>query len=260
MSRTRCALLAALLVALPALPATAQGTLPVQEVVNQTFSATSNVLTVACPANTKVIGGGCNDFYTSTLLRTSAPNGEGWLCVWEDYAGLGFAAHAFCLAGNANVGLQAVTTTTFAATSNGQVATCPAGKRIIGGGCNDLFTSTELRTTVPASNTQWYCEWEDAQVGGIPLGFSTTAFCMDSSINVGLQTVSTTTFAATSNVQTATCPAGKNLIGGGCYDFFNSTRLRTAAPYGSETWLCVWEDYQSGGVGLGFGTYALCSN
>jgi hypothetical protein len=248
MRRTRLIWLGALM----ALPLSAQTSLPVQEVVNQTFSASTNVLTVACPSGTHVIGGGCNDFYTSTLLRTSAPYGEGWLCVWEDYVGLGFGAHAFCLAGNANVGLQAVTNTTFSATSNGQVAACPSGKRIVGGGCNDLYTSTELRTTVPFSNTQWYCEWEDY----VGLGFSTTAFCIDSSVNVGLQTVTTTTFSASSNVQTATCPSGKNLIGGGCYDFYSSTRLRTAAPYGSETWLCNWEDY----VGLGFGTYAICSN
>ncbi len=240
------------------------GSLPVEEVVNQTFSATTNVLTVACPAGTKVIGGGCNDYYTSTLLRTSAPNGEGWLCVWQDYQvngiPLGFGAHAFCLAGDVDLGLQKVNTTTFAATSNGLLVSCPAGKRVVGGGCNDLFTSTELRTTVPYSNTQWYCEWEDAQVGGIPLGFSTDAFCINDYLDVGLTTVATQTFAATSNVQWVTCPAGKNLIGGGCFDFFTSTKLRTAAPYGPETWLCTWEDYQVNGIPLGFGTYAICSN
>jgi len=243
------------------------GALPVQQVLNQTFAATSNVLTVACPAGAKVMGGGCNDYYTSTRLRTSAPNGEGWLCVWEDYqingTPLGFGASAFCLAGNVDVGLQKVTNTTFAATSNVQLAACPAGKRIIGGGCNDLFTSTFLRTVVPYNTTTWLCEWEHFQVNGIPLGFSTSAFCIDDYVDVGLQTVSTQTFAATSNVQWATCPSGKKLLGGGCYDFFTSTRLRTAAPYNApspETWLCIWEDYQVNGIPLGFGTYALCGN
>jgi hypothetical protein len=243
------------------------GALPVQRVDNQVFQATSNVLTVACPAGTSVIGGGCNDFFTSTRLRTSAPNGQGWLCVWEDFQvngiPLGFGAHAYCLAGNVDVGLQKVNTTTFSATSNAQWSTCPAGKRVIGGGCNDLFTSTYLRTTVPFNSSIWLCEWEHAQINGIPLGFSTDAFCINDYIDIGLQTVITQTFAATSNVQWASCPAGKRLLGGGCYDFFTSTRLRTAAPYNAptpETWLCTWEDSQVNGIPLGFGTYALCGN
>ena len=245
------------------------GALPVQRVDNQVFAATSNVLTVACPAGTSVIGGGCNDFYTSTRLRTSAPNGQGWLCVWEDFqvnnTPLGFGAHAYCLAGNVDVGLQKVNTTTFSATTNVQTATCPAGKRVIGGGCNDLFTSTYLRTTVPvpSSSTTWRCDWEHSQINGIPLGFSTDAFCINDYIDFGLQIVKTETFSATSNVQWASCPSGKKLLGGGCFDFFTSTRLRTAAPYNAptpETWLCIWEDSQVNGIPLGFGTYALCGN
>lgn len=245
------------------------GALPVQRVDNQVFQATSNVLTVACPAGTSVIGGGCNDFFTSTRLRTSAPNGQGWLCVWEDFQvnniPLGFGAHAYCLAGNVDVGLQKVNKTTFAATSNVLTVACPAGKRVIGGGCNDLFTSTYLRTTVPVPNnsTTWRCDWEHAQINGIPLGFSADVFCLNDYLDFGLQIVKTETFAATSNVQWASCPSGKKLLGGGCFDFFTSTRLRTAAPYNAptpETWLCTWEDSQVNGIPLGFGTYALCGN
>lgn len=243
------------------------GALPVQRVDNQVFSATSNVLTVACPAGTQVIGGGCNDFYTSTRLRTSAPNGQGWLCVWESSQingiPLGFGAHAYCLAGNVDVGLQKVNKTTFSASSNVLWATCPAGKRVIGGGCNDLFTSTYLRTTIPYSDQIWLCEWEHARINNIPLGFSADAYCINDYIDFGLQVVKTQTFAATTNTQWASCPAGKKLLGGGCFDFFTSTRLRTAAPYNAptpETWLCIWEDYQVNNIPLGFGTYALCGN
>jgi len=232
------------------------GVLPVQRVTNTVTAATTNWLLVTCPAGNKVISGGCDDLYTSTLLRTSAPYGEGWLCIWQDASvngiPLGFSAHAFCLAGNVDVGLTKVSTTTFSASTNVQLASCPTGKRLVGGGCNDFYTSTHLRTIAPYTNKDWLCIFEDY----VGLGFGTDAFCIDEYLDVGLQTVVTQTFSATTNVQVATCPAGKRLLGGGCNDFYTSTRLRTSAPYDDHRWLCVFESYQ----GLGFGAYAICGN
>lgn len=238
--------------------------LPVQKVTQTVTAATSNVLTVSCPAGTRVISGGCDDHFTSTLLRTSAANGDGWLCVFEDFqvsgVPLSFSAHAFCLSGNpANVGYTRVTTTSVPSSTNVEVASCPPGKQIVGGGCNDFFTSTHLRTTAP-SGDDWLCVFEDASINGIQLGFGADAFCVNQNLGVGLQTVSTQTFAATSNVLVATCPAGKRVLGGGCNDFFTSTRLRTSAPLDNQRWLCVWEDFQIGGTPLGFGAFAICGN
>lgn len=234
------------------------GALPIQRVNTTVFPATSNVVTVSCPAGTRVVGGGCNDHFTSTRLRTSAPSGtSAWRCQWENFqingTALSFGASAFCLATNVDVGLQTVTTTS---SSSVQIATCPAGKQAVGGGCNDLGAATFLRTTIPDQTNRWRCEWQ----GGSAAGFTTTAFCIDSHLDVGFQTVKTETFSATSNVQTATCPSGKKLLGGGCFDFFTSTRLRTAGTSGSATWLCTWEHSQINGIPLGFGTYALCGN
>jgi hypothetical protein len=216
------------------------------------------VLTATCPAGTRVVGGGCDDFFTSTRLRTSAPSGTStWRCQWENFQingiPLGFGASAFCLANNVDIGLQTVTTTS---TNPVQIATCPAGKQAVGGGCNDLGAATFLRTTIPDQTNRWRCEWQS----GSASGFTTTTYCINNYLDVGFQTVKTQTFSATTNVQTATCPAGKKLVGGGCSDFFTSTRLRSSAPSGTATWRCTWEDFQVNGVPLGFGTTALCSN
>lgn len=234
------------------------GALPIQRVNRTVFPATSNVVTVSCPAGTRVVGGGCNDHFTSTRLRTSAASGTtAWRCGWESFqvngTPLSFGATAFCLANNVDVGLQTVTTTSG---SSAQSATCPAGKRVVGGGCDNLGASSYLRTNIPDQTNRWRCGWQ----GGSASGFTTTAYCIDNHLDVGFQTVKTETFSATSNVQTATCPSGKKLVGGGCWDFFTSTRLRTSGTSGSATWLCTWEDFQINGTPLGFGTYALCSN
>jgi hypothetical protein len=238
--------------------------LPVRKVTQTVNAATTNVLTVSCPVNTRVLGGGCADNFTSTLLRTSAPHNEGWLCIFEDSSiggtPLSFSAYAFCLSGNpADVGFTHVSTTSVPASSNVEVSSCPPGKQIVGGGCNDFFTSTRLRTTAPDGD-DWLCIFEDASINGTQLGFGADAFCVNQNLGVGLQTVTTTTFAATSNVQVATCPAGKRVLGGGCNDLFTSTRLRTSAPLDDTRWLCVFEDFQIGGTPLGFSAFAICGN
>lgn len=45
-------------------------------------------------------------------------------------------------------------------------AFCPAGKRVIGGGCSSLSTDDPLQTSKPSGITGWHCEYDQGVFGG----------------------------------------------------------------------------------------------
>jgi hypothetical protein len=230
---------------------------PVQ-VVRSTTSGT-NSPTVRCPAGTKVIGGGCSDDFTSTRLRsgyplTSPPFGfEGFACVHETNPG-SLSAYAVCITDPGDLGLVRVRNTTSG--TNSPTAICPAGKKVIGGGCSDDFTSTRLRSSFPVTsppfvNEGWACIHETN-----PGSLSAYATCIDAPEAAGLRVVHNTTSGTNSPV--AICPAGHGVIGGGCSDDFTSTRMRsgyplTSPPFAVEGFACVHETNPGS-----LSAYAIC--
>ena len=227
-------------------------------IVRSTNTVT-NSPAVRCPVGYKAIGGGCSDDFTSTRLRsgfpiTSPPFGfEGFACVHETNPG-SLTAYAICITDPGDLGLVRLSTTT--GVTNSPQAICPAGKKVIGGGCSDDFTSTRLRSTFPTTappflNEGWACIHEVN-----PGSLTAYAACVDSPEAAGLQLASFTT--AGTNSPQAICPAGTQVLGGGCSDNFIGTRLRstfptTAPPFLNEGWACIHE------VNPGSLTaYALC--
>jgi hypothetical protein len=124
----------------------------------QNTVGTGNVVTATCPSGRVVVGGGCSDNFTSTSLQNSIPNGSSWTCRFQTNPG-SLTATVFCGEPAASPGLQTVTATT--TTSNVLAATCPAGKKVIGGGCRDDRGATVLRTSMPWSTNGWRCDFRD---------------------------------------------------------------------------------------------------
>jgi hypothetical protein len=119
---------------------------------------TGNVVTATCPSGKVVVGGGCSDDLTSTTLQSSTPNGSsGWTCRFQTNPG-SLTATAFCVEPTESPGLQTVTITT--TTSNVASVKCPAGKKVIGGGCRDDRAATVLQSTMPWSTDGWNCNFK----------------------------------------------------------------------------------------------------
>lgn len=124
--------------------------------VRNTIS-TGTTVSVACPAPSQVIGGGCSDDFTSTNLRTSMPSGNGWSCQFVTNPG-SLSAYAFCATPASGATVQTVSLTQTA--SNVAFIKCPAGKRVLGGGCQDVLGSTLLESTYPWANDGWICNFQ----------------------------------------------------------------------------------------------------
>jgi len=124
--------------------------------VRNTIS-TGTTVSVACPAASQVIGGGCSDDFTSTNLRTSMPSGNGWSCQFVTNPG-SLSAYAFCATPASGATVQTVSLTQTA--SNVAFIKCPAGKRVLGGGCQDVLGSTLLESTYPWANDGWICNFQ----------------------------------------------------------------------------------------------------
>ncbi len=135
---------------------------------------------VNCPAGKKVIGGGCSDDFTSTLLRSTFPftnppfAGEGWACLHDVNPG-SLTVQAACIDAAEAAGLTRVSETL--AVPGVPHAICPAGQKILAGGCSDDFVGTFLRSTFPTQSPPfvdegWACIFE-----GFPGSLSAVGLC-----------------------------------------------------------------------------------
>jgi hypothetical protein len=119
-----------------------------------------NVVTATCPASKVVVGGGCSDDWTATASRTSRPSGNNaWTCQFQTNPG-SLTAYAYCADPAPGLTIQTVTATT--SSSNQVAVSCPAGKRVLGGGCSDDLSATLLQTSTPSGTTGWTCTFQSA--------------------------------------------------------------------------------------------------
>lgn len=187
---------------------------------------------ISCPAGKKVVGGGCQDDFTSTKLRTSAPVGDtAWSCTFETNPG-SLTGYALCddVPVDNCYGYEIVSTTT--TTSNVAFLKCPANKVVLGGGCRDNLNSTILQSTYPWDDDGWVCNWTG-------LGNLTAyAICGSAGLDNG-RTINRVT-ETVSNVAFTACPAGKKIVSGGCQDDFTSTELESSYPWNDNGWVCNW--------------------
>ncbi len=217
----------------------------VPQIVNFAQSGASNVSSLKCPSGQKVLSGGCSDDFTSTSLMSTQPWGDdGWTCDFKTQPG-SLTSYALC-ASAADTACRGVTTVRNTISSGTTVSVaCPASKQVIGGGCSDDFTSTNLRTSRPSGNG-WSCEFVTN-----PGSLTAHAQCATPAPGATIQTVSLTQTA--SNVAFIKCPAGKRVLGGGCQDVLGSTLLQSTFPWSNDGWIC---NFQS--VTGNLNVYAIC--
>jgi extracellular elastinolytic metalloproteinase len=220
---------------------------PFQPQIVSANVTSGNVVTATCPAGRKVVGGGCSDDFTSTRLRTSAPQSDtAWTCEFESNPG-SLSAYALCddLPVSGCKGHQIVTSTTTA--SNYTVAQCPGTKMVIGGGCRDNLGNNLLQSSYPWQGNAWVCGWVNASNPNI------TAYAICGEGSLDLQTVTKTeTF---SNVAFVQCPAGKKVVSGGCNDHFTSAVLESSYPWNDNGWVCNWVNNPGSQA-----VYAICED
>ena len=138
-----------------------------------------------------------------------------------------------------------------ATSGNVVTASCPAGSKVLGGGCRDDLAGTLLRTSAPQGDTAWTCEFQ-SNPGSLSAWAQCDALPADGC--KGHQIVTSTT--TTTNVGLARCPGTKRVIGGGCRDNLSNTVLESSYPWEGNAWVCIWE--WLGQPSLNVTTYAVC--
>ena len=217
----------------------------IPQIVSFTQFGPSNASFLKCPSGQKVLSGGCSDDFTSTSLMSTWPwDDDGWACNFKTQPG-SLTSYALCESAS-NTACRGVTTVsnTIAAGTTVSVA-CPSPRQVIGGGCSDDFTSTNLRTSMPSGNG-WSCRFV-----ANPGSLTAYALCANPVPGVTIQTVSMT--QTSSNGAFVQCPAGKRVLGGGCQDVLGSTLLQSTYPWQNNGWVCNFQ-HVTGNLTV----YAIC--
>ena len=171
---------------------------------------------VSCPANTSLAGGGAA---CQAKLTFSAPSDNGWA---SSCGGSGTVA-ALCVDDTSTVVITGTSATSAA-------VACPTGQVPVGGGCR-CHAPPEWHTSRPTANG-WQCgcsSLDEAYVRCVPAETAT---------RIGLEQV---TVSALGSSQTARCPAGQALVGGGC-SLVSSGRILENLPDSSQRWRCSAEN------------------
>lgn len=189
-------------------------------------SATTKSQAVACPAGTRVLGGGgvITNAGGQVLLTRSEPDpaANGYVARGHEdedgYAG-NWQVTVYAICGNAPAGLQYLSFTgplQSASTGNYQAATCPFPKRTLGGGGRTNGGNGEVipRFNLDANEVIIPAD-EDANGFAGSWGITATAVCADEL--PGYQWVFATgaTDSSASKSVTVTCPAGTRIHGAG---------------------------------------------
>lgn len=128
----------------------------------------ANAVSVACPGGKTLLGGGCNTVGGDGLL-SSWPVPDSWVCQGKPRAvPLHKEAEAIC-ADRPN-GWDVVTATKAA---NCVTVSCPAGKKLISGGCQGVG-GDPIVLSMPQNDT-WICSFKPRTN---PLSKTATAICV----------------------------------------------------------------------------------
>ncbi len=217
------------------------------QIVSASEPAAAKVI-VKCPRNERVVAGGCSSNGGAAMLRSEAPYYDaGWSCDYSANPGR-LTATALCVDRpmDACWGISTVQRTLI---GSQVTATCPIGKRVIGGGCSSAQPSVSLATSRPDLLNGWACSYNSLIVGSV----TAFAICSEADLDIGLETVSGTDLV--NRTMVVKCPATKRLVGGGCRDNQSRTLLYSTEPYGDVGWSCTFRE-NPGGIT----TYAICDN
>jgi phosphohistidine phosphatase SixA len=123
---------------------------------------------------------------------------------------------------------------------------------LIGGGAEALGGNSVLNGSFPSSATTWSAVGHQPGVGN--LGLSSYGICVKVS---GLQIVSQVNKNTKDFTRlTVSCPAGKQVLGGGAEALGGKSILNGSFPGGDNSWIAV--GHQPGVGNLGLSVYAIC--
>jgi hypothetical protein len=128
----------------------------------------ANLAWANCPSGKTLIGGGCNTVGTGGLIA-SRPVGNTWTCQGKPQpTPLRKEAEAICA--DRPTGYQTVTATK---TADVVSVTCPAGKKLVSGGCHGVGGDA-IVVSMPQNDT-WLCTFKPRTT---PLAKTASAVCV----------------------------------------------------------------------------------
>jgi hypothetical protein len=161
-------------------------------------------------------------------------------------------------------GLQVVSAVSMGGSSSPKsvVATCPAGKRVVGTGVyvDGAVGEVVLDDLIPGTNTVRATGYEDQD--GTEESWWIRAFAVCAEPVPGLEMVTATTAASsTDKAAQATCPAGKRTLGSGAYITGGTGEvvLDTMLPADTSTYAMAYEDADGTTRNWTLTAYALCA-
>ncbi len=134
-----------------------------------TNSGTQKIVEATCPANTKVIGGGCRCAESTGLWRSYPQDGK-WTCVCS--AIQEHSAEVICLPTAAAAGHEILDGSPAGETDQ---RGCKSHQRLIGGGCHSPDTALRLSAPSTAEPRLWHCDAPNGQVGAYAICLDKTA-------------------------------------------------------------------------------------
>jgi hypothetical protein len=182
-----------------------------------------------CDAGQTVIGGGCNANSGPWLMQYNGPDGvDKWRCGGQ---GGGKTVWAIC---SSQLSPEVVTVEG----GDWTTVTCPAGKKILSGGCNARSSPHRYQKSAPEGDAAWTC-------GGSGASKTVWATC-------SAQITPAIVQEEGGDWHTVHCPRGLKVIGGGCDAHVHPWVLQYNGPDGDSAWRC-------GGQGGRKMVWAICA-
>lgn len=239
-----------------------------RQVSSATFTDPANsqvVGTVACPANSVVVGGGAviTSSSLSEDLNASAPLTDG--VTWRAYVNNSgatsgtFRVYAVCVKKVAKYAVVAGTAVTNnAGTQTSASVTCPKGTVPLGGGgfASSGSTAVAINTSIPLAKG-WRVDVNNGSTGTN----MATAYAVCGKKPAGYAQVAGTPTTIGAGVQaaaSAVCPSGTLVLGGGGFSSSGSTATNLNTTIPSST--TGWESFENNGTTSSntLTAYAVC--
>ena len=203
---------------------TASGYVLISQPDSMTAQALSFGRTLQCPAGKLPLGGGVQNANYGVVIQESAPNaaGSAWsYTVSRDSGGstVGFVGWAVCADSSLNGYTLIARADTLApgALTFGRTLSCPAPKRVLGGGVQNGTYGVVVQETRPQPSGTAWAYTVSRNTGGSVVTFTGRAICADS-IPTGYTLVSrpdTMGHLVFTFGRSLTCPTGKQVFSGG---------------------------------------------
>lgn len=163
-------------------------------------------------------------------------------------------------------GLQVVSAVTVANSSSPKnvVATCPAGKRVVGTGVyiDGVDGQVVLDDFVPGASTVMVTAYEDQDGTDANWWLRAFAVCADPLPGLEIVTATSASNSLPSKATSATCSSGRRSLGGGAVITGGTGQvvLDTVLPNSGDTYARAYEDADGTTANWSLTTYAICAN